>query len=180
MTTQAGAATGSFGAGVGVAPALVKYAAKAAKSLGVTGTAAALAPVRSVTMDEAFYGRKGVAQTLHGYHTFDADIVGQQAYVGVISAGSRLLFATMVTEALGTSVTLNAGFQHIDHAGGDSNSAFFSAVDGDDAAVFTGAPSPPVVLTHDAYITVTVGGGAATGRTDLVVFFVPAFNKGVK
>ena len=106
----------------------------------------------------------------HGCITLAAAAISDKVRLVKLFAGTKVYTTTMINAALGASTTVSVGFEYVDGQAGGTATAFIPATS-TVAIAKTESIVKPVVLDYDAYVTATVGGGAATGALDVTVLY---------
>jgi hypothetical protein len=106
----------------------------------------------------------------HGKYTFAATPSADKVRLVKLFAGSKIHDVKAVNAALGASTTISLGYEYVNGEAGGSATALLPATSTVSAGANRSAAAP-VELEYDAYITATVGGGAATGDLNVVVFY---------
>ena len=128
-----------------------------------------MATIIAPTLAVAQYsGDEGNASVAFGFHTLAAAAINDTVIVLRLYAGTKIYRARLVTAALGAGVTLDVGTKNEDGSAGGSLTSLFAAQAASTAGAFESA-SAPVIVAKDSLVVVTVKGGAATGKFDLVV-----------
>lgn len=106
----------------------------------------------------------------HGNITLAAAQVADKIRLVKLYAGTKIHDVKMVNAALGASTTVSVGFEYVNGEAGGSATALLAATSTVSAAA-TRSPVAPVTLEYDAFITATIGGGAATGALSVQTFY---------
>ncbi len=118
-----------------------------------------------------FAGEYGKGQLYHERATFAAEAIAGVAQVMKIKAGTKVFGARAINAALGASTTLSMGFTPVRASDGPAADAayFKTATSTSSAGVILANGFVPITFDFDVYLTLTVGGGAATGIVDVIV-----------
>lgn len=123
------------------------------------------------TLQNVQYSGASPLAAAHGAVMLAAAQIADKVRLVQLSAGAKILDARMINAALGASTTVSLGYEYVDGSGSDP--AAFLAATSTVAAASTQMSVKPLFLPKDAYITATIGGGAASGALDAVVTFEP-------
>jgi len=126
--------------------------------------------INAPSLQDTVYSGECPAAAAHGYVTLAAAQIGDVIRLNKVYAGTKVLDAHMVADALGAGTTLALGFEYVNGEAGGSDTAFLAPT-ATTAASSTHMSSKPVTLAYDAYIIATVAGGAATGQLDTVLTY---------
>jgi hypothetical protein len=129
-----------------------------------------MATINAPTLQDIQYSGDCPAAFAHGKVTLAAAQVADKVRLVKLYAGTKVYSLDYVYGDLGTSTTLDLGFEYVNGEAGGSATAFATALDTDPGAAGT-ALFVPVTLAYDAYIIATVGGAASTGALDVVAHF---------
>lgn len=129
-----------------------------------------MATINAPTLQDVQDSGNHGAVHAQGTVTFAATPIADKVRLVRLYAGTKIYATRFVNAALGVGSTISVGFEYVngEAGGGAANlipattSAAVSRVDSTIA---------PIFLPFDAYVTATVGGGAATGLLDVVVVF---------
>lgn len=106
----------------------------------------------------------------HGYATLAAAATSDKIRLVKLYAGSKIYRVDTVFADMGSSTTLDIGFEYVNGEAGGSATAFATAIDTDPAGTSSHLFAP-VTLAYDAYIIATIGGGASTGALNVMTTF---------
>lgn len=123
------------------------------------------------TLQDVQYSGAAPLAAAHGAITLAAAQIADKVRLAQLPAGAKIDDLRMINAALGASTTVSVGYEYVD--GSSADAAAFLAATSTVAAASTGMAVKPVKLAKDAYLTATVGGGAASGALDVVVFYEP-------
>jgi len=107
----------------------------------------------------------------HGYVTLAAAAIADKVRLVKLYAGTKVHDIRMTNAALGASTTVSLGFEYVNGEAGGGAAALLAATSTSSAATTRQGAIAPVTLAYDAYITATIGGGAATGALDVQATF---------
>lgn len=130
-----------------------------------------MATINAPSLLDTVYSGDCPLAVAHGYATLAAAQIGDKVRLNKVYAGTKIFSASVVAEDLGTSVTIDLGFEYVNGESGGVANAFFNDLDVATAASATDKAIKPVVLAYDAYIIATIAGGAATGAIDTTVTY---------
>ncbi len=88
-----------------------------------------------------------------------------------LPAGCEVIDVQLVNDALGASVTLNAGYRYVDSTVGAAAPAAFQAAASKSSAGKTPGAFHPVIFNDAIVITSTVAGAAATGKVTAIITY---------
>ncbi|WP_454731503.1 MULTISPECIES: hypothetical protein [Cupriavidus] len=123
------------------------------------------------TLRDVQYSGEAPLAAAHGKYTLAVAQIGDKVRLNLVSAGTKVDQSRLINGALGASTTISLGYEYTDGSGGDAT-AFFNA-QATASAASTISASKPVFIPKDAYIVATVGGAAASGDIDTVLFYEP-------
>ena len=107
---------------------------------------------------------------MHCTMTLAAAAVGDKVRLGKLFAKSKIHEVKLINAALGAGSTLSVGYEYTEGQAGGGAAALIPA--GSTAsAKCARSEAAPELLDNDAYLTATVGGAAATGKIDVLVFY---------
>lgn len=129
-----------------------------------------MATLNAPTLLDTQYSGDCPAAYAHGKITLAAAQIADKVRLVKLFAGTKITDLRMVNAALGASTTVSVGFEYADGQAGGGAAALLAATS-TAAAASTRMAVAPVTLEYDAYITATVGGGAATGALDVCVCY---------
>ena len=107
----------------------------------------------------------------HGYVTLASAQIGDKVRLNKLYAGTKILGGAVVSADMGTSVTLDLGFEYVNGESGGVDNAVYDNLDVATAASTQLKAIKPVVLAYDAYIIATIAGGAATGELNTQITY---------
>ncbi len=119
-----------------------------------------------------YIGDLGNKVVINETYTAAAAQVGDIIYMAKAPGGLVLLDSRVTWAALGASSTIKVGYLRVNAAGTMTEDDDYFMVAASTASAGNArivATAFPFRLTEDAYLAVTVGGAAATGRIQLVV-----------
>ena len=131
-----------------------------------------MATINAFTLQDIAYSGEAPLAVAHGSATLAAAAINDKVRLSKVFAGTKVMDVKLVNAALGASTTVKLGFEYANGEAGSNDAAFIPAT----STVSAGAirsNAAPVFLDYDAYITATVGGGAATGKIDVVLTYEP-------
>lgn len=111
------------------------------------------------------YGNAGVQ---HVSKTLAANPIADELVLIELPAGTKLHDFRAVIAALGASTTLSFGWRYKNGEAGGGAAALEAAASTVSASTVRGT-FVPVEFEFDAYVTATIGGGAATGAVNVVL-----------
>ena len=126
--------------------------------------------INAPTLQETVYSGECPAAFAHGSVTLASAQIGDKVRLSKLFAGTKIYDVKAVHAALGSGVTVDLGFEYVNGESGGNSTAFLSA-DAESAAGKSSSAVAPLILAYDAYIIATIGGGAATGKLDVVVAY---------
>ena len=130
-----------------------------------------MAIINAPSLQDTVYSGDCPLAVAHGYATLAAAAIGDKVRLNKVYAGTKIFSAAVVSADMGTSVTLDLGFEYCNGEAGSVADAFFNDLDVATAASTTDKAIKPVVLAYDAYIVATIAGGAATGDLDTMLTY---------
>lgn len=130
-----------------------------------------MATLNAPTLQNVQYSGAAPLAAAHGAVTLAAAQIADKVRLIQVSAGTKIVDLRMINAALGASTTVSIGYEYVDGSGSDADDLL--AATGTAAAASTRMSVKPVTLTKDAYITITVGGAAASGAVDVVALYEP-------
>lgn len=130
-----------------------------------------MATLNAPSLQDTQYSGDCPLANAHGYITLAAAAIADKVRLVKLYAGTKLHDLHMIFADLGTSVTVSIGYEYVNGEAGGSATALLAATDVATAAGDARGKFAPVTLAYDAYITATIGGGAATGQLDVVTTF---------
>ena len=130
-----------------------------------------MATINAPSLQDTVYSGDCPLAQAHGYITLAAAQVTDKVRLNKLFAGTKVVDLKMVFADLGTNTTLKIGFEYVNGEPGGNDAAFLGATDVATAAGSARSAAAPITLAYDAFIIATVGGGAATGRLDVVTMF---------
>lgn len=86
-------------------------------------------------------------------------------------AGCEIIDVQLVNDALGASVTLNAGYKYVDSTVGAAAPAAFQAAASKASAAKTSSTAHPAIFNDPIIITSTIAGAAATGKVTAIITY---------
>lgn len=131
-----------------------------------------MATINAPTLNDVQYSGDCPLAVAHGSVTLAAAAIADKVRLVKLYAGSKIHDIKMVNAALGADTTVSLGWEYCDGTSGGGAAVLLAATATNAAATtrMTGN-MPPTVLAHDAYITATIGGAAATGKLDVMTTF---------
>lgn len=129
-----------------------------------------MATINAPSLQDVQYSGDCPLAPAHGAITFAAQPSGDKVRMYKLYAGTKVHDLRMVFAALGASTTLSVGFEYVNGEAGGGANALLAATSTSSAGQARMAVAP-VTLQYDAYITMTIGGGAVTGVVDLLTMF---------
>lgn len=130
-----------------------------------------MATLNAPTLQDVQYSGAAPLAAVHGAAVLAAAQIADKIRLAQLPGGAKVDDLRMINAALGASTTVSVGYEYVDGSGADA--AAFLAATSTVAAASTNMAVKPVKLTKDAYLTATVGGGAASGALDVVAFYEP-------
>jgi hypothetical protein len=128
-----------------------------------------MATFNAPTLLDTQYSGTGPLAVAHGQAELAA-ADGDKIRLVKLYAGSKIYRVDVVFDDLGTSGTLDIGFEYVNGEAGGSATAFAEAIDVDPAGTSQHVFAP-VTLAYDAYIIATVDDAAAAGTLDVMTYF---------
>lgn len=128
-----------------------------------------MATINAPTLADTQYTGSAPLASAVGSITLAAAAIATKVRLLRLSKGAKIHDLRMINAALGADTTVSIGWEYV-HGEAGGGAAVLLAATSTVAAASTATASAPVLLAYDAYITATVGGGAATGKVDVVVF----------
>ncbi|MFA5630339.1 MAG: hypothetical protein WC997_02405 [Porticoccaceae bacterium] len=132
-----------------------------------------MATINAPTLQDVQYSGPCPLAAAHGKITLAAAPIADKVRLVKLFAGTKIHDLRMVNAALGASTTVSLGFEYVNGEAGGGAAALLAATNTVSAASTPGGVIPPLTLAYDAYVTATIGGGAATGQLDVVLFIEP-------
>lgn len=129
-----------------------------------------MATINAPSLQDIVYSGDCPLANAHGYATLAAAAIADKVRLIKLYKGTKVYGIKLVNAALGASTTVSLGYEYANGEAGGSATALLAATATSSAAKTDGVGAP-VLLAYDAYITATVGGGAATGAVDVVVTY---------
>lgn len=130
-----------------------------------------MATINAPSLQDVVYSGAAPLAMAHGYMTLAAVPIADKIRLNRLYAGTKIVDVKMVNAALGASTTVSLGFEYVDGQAGGGAAVLLPATATSAAAGTRQGAVAPVVLAFDAFITATIGGGAATGALDVVTTF---------
>lgn len=130
-----------------------------------------MATINAPTLLDTQYSGTGPLAVAHGQVTLAAAAINDKVRMVKLYAGTKIFSVDAIFADMGTSTTLDLGFEYVNGEAGGSATAFATAIDTGTAAGTSSKVFAPVTLAYDAYIIATVKGGASTGALDVVTTF---------
>lgn len=127
-----------------------------------------MATINAPSLQDTQYSGDCPLAAAHGYITLAAAAIGDKVRLTKLYAGTKIYNAHFVNAALGASTTVSLGFEYVNGEAGGGAAALIAATSTVSAARVNSSVAP-FVLAYDAYITATIGGGAATGQFDSAI-----------
>lgn len=112
-------------------------------------------------------GTFGDSCSAHLFVDLAAAPVDTEVLLGKFRPGYRVDDMKVVNEALGASTGLKIGFKP--KGGGAADDDYFATIAGTSSAKTTRSNAAPKAFEVETEVTLTVTGGAATGRVDIVM-----------
>lgn len=103
--------------------------------------------------------------------TLAAAAIGDVVEFAKLPAGCEVIDVQLVNDALGASVTLNAGYKYVDSTVGAAAPAAFQAAAAKSTAGKSSGAFHPTVFNDPIVITSTVAGAAATGKVTAIITY---------
>jgi len=130
-----------------------------------------MATINAPTLQDTQYSGDCPLAVAHGKVTLAAAQVDDKVRLVKLYAGTKIYRIDAIFADMGTSTTLDIGFEYVNGESGGSATAFASAIDTGTAAGTSSKVFSPVTLAYDAYIIATVKGAASTGALDVVTTY---------
>lgn len=130
-----------------------------------------MATINAPSLQDTVYSGDCPLANAHGYATLAATPVADKVRLLKLFAGTKIHDVKLVNAALGASTTVSLGFEYVDGQAGGSATALLPATSTASAAGTRSGAIAPVTLEHDAFVTATIGGAAATGKIDAVITY---------
>jgi hypothetical protein len=130
-----------------------------------------MATLNASTLNDTQYSGDCPLANAHGVFTFAATPIADVVRLVKLYAGTKIHDIKLVNAALGASTTVSLGFTYVNGEAGGGAAALLAATSTSSAAATHMGATSPVVLEYDAFITATVGGGAATGKIDVITTY---------
>ena len=130
-----------------------------------------MATINAPSLQDTVYSGDCPLANAHGYITLAAAAIADKVRLNKVYAGTKIYDIKLVNAALGASTTVSLGYEYVNGEAGGSATALLAATATSSAAVTREGATAPIVLAYDAYITATIGGGAATGQIDVVTTY---------
>jgi hypothetical protein len=130
-----------------------------------------MATINAPSLQDVQYSGDCPLANAHGYVTLAAAAIADKVRLNKLYAGTKIYDIKMVNAALGAATTVSLGFEYVDGQAGGGAAALLAATSTVSAAATREGAVAPIVLAYDAYITATIGGGAATGQLDVVTTY---------
>lgn len=127
-----------------------------------------MATLNAATLQDIQYSGECPAAHAHGKYTLAAAQIADVVRLIKVYAGTKIHGARMINAALGASTTVSIGYEYVNGESAAVPAGILAATSTSSAAS-TPMAVAPVTLAYDAYITATIGGGAATGQLDVVL-----------
>lgn len=118
--------------------------------------------------DIQYSGEEGNQSVAQGTYTATTTTINDTVYLLKLYAGSKINGVKLINAAMGTSATVDVGFQYVNGESGSALTAFFAAQAVSTAGMAHSA-ARPVKILYDAYVIITFKGAAQTGLLDVVV-----------
>lgn len=123
-----------------------------------------MATINAPSMADTVYSGECPLANAHGYISIANAQIGDVIRLNKLYQGTKIYSSKMINAALGSGVTLQLGWSYTD---GSASGVIIPAASMASAGK-TDSVVAPFTLALDAYITATVGGGAATGQLDVI------------
>lgn len=131
-----------------------------------------MATINAPTLAKPQYSGDCPLAPAHGAITFAAHPIATRVRLVKLPAGSKIIDFRAVFDALGADSTIALGTEGVD-SGTAAPNVLMSASSTANAGNARMGNTAPIVLTEDTYIIATVGGGAVTGKLDVVTQYAP-------
>lgn len=129
-----------------------------------------MATINAPTLANTQYSGDCPLAVAHGAVTLASAAVDDKVRLVKLYAGTKIYRVDTAFADMGTSTTLDVGFEYVNgEAGGDAD-GFAAAIDTDPAGTSSHVFAP-VTLAYDAYIIATVKGATSTGALDVMVTY---------
>lgn len=129
-----------------------------------------MATLNAPTLLDTQYSGTGPLAVAHGQVELSSAAVDDKVRLVKLYAGTKIFRVDTVFDDLGTSTTLDIGFEYVNGESGGSATAFATGIDTDPGATSTHLFAP-VTLAYDAYIIATIKGATSTGTLDVMTTF---------
>lgn len=129
-----------------------------------------MATINAPTLLDTQYSGDCPLAVAHGKVTLASAQVDDKIRLVKLYAGTKIFRVDTVFADMGTSTTLDIGFEYVNGEAGSDADAFAAAIDTDPAGTSSHVFAP-VTLAYDAYIIATVKGAASTGALDVMTTF---------
>lgn len=130
-----------------------------------------MATLNAPTLQDTQYSGDCPLAIAHGQITLAAAAIADKVRLVKLYAGTKIHDVRMTNAALGASTTVSLGFDYVNGEAGGGGAVLLAATATSSAATTRQGAVAPVTLAYDAYITATIGGGAATGLLDVQTTF---------
>lgn len=129
-----------------------------------------MATINAPTLLNTQYSGVAPLAVAHGQVELAAAAVDDKVRLVKLYAGTKIYRVDTAFDDLGTSTTLDIGFEYVNGESGGSATAFATGIDTDPAGTSSHVFFP-VTLAYDAYIIATIKGAASTGTLDVMTTF---------
>lgn len=130
-----------------------------------------MATINAPTLLDTQYSGTGPLAVAHGQVELSSAAVDDKVRLVKLYAGTKIFSIDAIFDDLGTSTTLDIGFEYANGEAGGSATAFATGIDTGTAAGTSSKVFAPVTLAYDAYVIATIKGGTSTGTLDVVATF---------
>lgn len=129
-----------------------------------------MATINANTLQDIAYSGDCPLAAVHGKNVLASAQINDKVRLNKVYAGTKVFDAKLINEALGSSVTVDLGFEYVNGEAGGNATQWLAAQACTNAGANRSA-SAPVTLLYDAFIIATIKGAAATGQIDSVVTY---------
>jgi len=129
-----------------------------------------MATINAPTLANTQYSGVAPLAVAHGQAELSSVAVDDKIRLVKLYAGTKIYRVDTVFDDMGTSSTLDVGFEYANGEAGGSATAFATGIDTDPAGTSSHVFAP-VTLAYDAYIIATVKGATSTGTLDVMTTF---------
>lgn len=129
-----------------------------------------MATINAPTLADTQYSGDCPLAVAHGKVTLASAAVDDKVRLVKLYAGTKIYRVDTVFADMGSSTTLDVGFEYANGEAGSDADAFAAAIDTDPAGTSSHVFAP-VTLAYDAFITATVKGATSTGALDVMVTY---------